>query len=105
MFALFGPLSIKDHKITSTTNIRMDMLDEVGKSFLEYQSNKLKNFFQECKNANILPNCISLSFNLAFGVNDHELVGRIQSILNQASSNILEALQEYTETKIETLES
>ena len=102
LFVLFGPLSIKDYKTTSTTDTRMNILDEVGNTFYSNQSNKLKkNFFQECKNSNILPNGISLTFNLALGVNAYELVGRIQTILDQASSNILEALKDFSEVKEE----
>ena len=81
----------------------MNVLDEIGYTFFSYHSSKLKKgFFQECKNANVLPNGISLSFNLALGINDNKLVDRIQTILDQASSNILEALQEFTEVKVET---
>ena len=83
----------------------MNLLEQIGQTFVAYQRSKLrKNFFTECKNSNILPKGILLDFNLALGVNDHNLVDRIQMILDQASSNILETLQAYTEEEIEAFD-
>ena len=63
----------------------MDVLENIGKTFQTCQNCKLrKNFFEECKKNKILPRGISLTFNLALDVNDHLLVDRIQSILDQS---------------------
>ena len=98
---LFGPLSAVLHNTTPyQTNIRMDVLDNIGRTFQNYQNGKLRlNFLNECKKNRVLPRGISLNFNLALGVNDHGLVDQIQSILDQASSNILETVIVFTEEK------
>ena len=80
---LFGPLSVKIHKSTSfSTDIRMDLLEQIGKTFCNYQRSKLRNNF----------------------FTDHHLLERIQSILDQASSNILEKLKAFTEDELEAMD-
>ena len=102
---LFGPLSaVLHHTTPCQTNIRMDILDNIGRTFQNYQNGKLRfNFLNECKKNRVLPRGISLNFNLALGVNDHGLVDQIQSILDQASSNILETVIVFTEEKSDEL--
>ena len=73
--------------------------------YFDYQKSKLKkNFLVDCKQNNLVPKGVSLNFNLSLGVNDYLLVDRIENILNQASSNILEAMEEFTENEIERLD-
>ena len=56
--------------------------------------NKLR-FFELCQKSGIIPSGLSLCFNLALGVNDSDLITKIEKILDIASSDIMDTLIHY----------
>ena len=60
-----------------------------------------KGFFKNCMINNVIPFGLQLSMNLALGVNNSELVTRIEDILELASSRIVETLEMLAEEKVE----
>ena len=76
------------------TSIKTDsmagLLEEIEGVYCDLRKHELKQgFFENCSKANILPDGLKLSFNLALGVNDASLVCEIKEVLEQASTNIL----------------
>ena len=103
---LFGPLSVECHRITSTMDNTDEILENIEKHLLDLQNLKTKkSFFQKCRANNLLPEGLTIDLNLALGVNDSLLVMRIQDILDQASSNILDTLEIFCDDGMENLES
>ena len=82
----------------STTTIRMDnddlgLLKSLYRRLQDFRNKRL--FFQECRRSGVIPDGVSLQFNLALGVNEPVLVTRIESILEKASSEIMDTLEDF----------
>ncbi|KAK7465900.1 hypothetical protein BaRGS_00037552 [Batillaria attramentaria] len=56
------------------------------------------NFLEVCKNQGTIPNGLRLNFNLAYNIHNEELITSIQTVLDSASSSILDLLIEQCKT-------
>ena len=100
LFVLFGPLLFWNHEITSNTGNIADLMSTLEKTYLNIRKVQAKNtFINKYIINNLLPNGLKLSLNLALGVNDPNLVNRIENILELASSRIVETLQFYLQNE------
>ena len=94
LFVLFGPLLFTVHYIPSNNMDNDGLITRVERVYSEVRTNKLRgDFFNNCKKSKVLPDGLKLSFNLALGVNNPELVSEIRSILDYASTEILCCLE------------
>ena len=70
---------------------------------LEDIRNKLR-FFSLCQKNGVIPSGLSLKFNLAMGVNDPILINKIETILDEGSSSIMDQLILHCEAKEKEVE-
>ena len=60
------------------------------------RKNQIKlNFFNKCKENNVIPEGLKINFNLAVGSNNEVLVNKIQNLLNVTSSKILNLMVDF----------
>lgn len=61
-------------------------------------------FLQRCRKSGVIPTGLSLHLNLAIGVNEPVLVNKIETILEQASSSVMNAIESFCEEEEEEYE-
>ena len=86
-FVLFGPLLFGNHILPTNTANMTDLIDSLEQKYFNLRKLQAKKtFLNKCVVNNVLPTGISLSLNLALGVNDPNLVNGLNSH-NEVLSN------------------
>ena len=88
------------YKLIKNIIIIMDAISLLKRSYSNLGDirNKLEHF-NLCRRSGLLPTGLALSFNLALGVNDPGLVTKIESILDEASSELMDTLILFCQAK------